>query len=207
MGSFPTGVVVSKVFFKKDIREYGSGNTGATNAGRVFGKKAFWMVVLGDIFKSITPIWVVTLVVWGFHLETYTYTQWVSYLTAVGCTLGHCYPIFANFKGGKAVSAFGSFVFMTNWIIAFTGIALLILVVIIKKYVSLASIIASTFCVLASLLLLIPGAERIGMYPLMESGIIYSGFLMVQAGFLYWRHRENIVRLLNHEERKVTWVK
>jgi glycerol-3-phosphate acyltransferase PlsY len=207
MGSIPTGVIVSKVFFKKDIREYGSGNTGATNAGRVFGKKAFWMVVIGDTLKSITPIWIVTLIVWGFHLETYTFTPWVSYITAVGCTLGHCYPIFAKFKGGKAVSAFGSFVFTTNWIIAFSGIALLIVVILIKKYVSLGSIIASTYCVLTSLLLLIPGFERIGMYPLMESGIIYSGFLMVQALFLYWRHRENIVRLLNHEERKVTWVK
>jgi len=207
MASFPTGVVVSKVFYKKDIRQFGSGNTGATNAGRVFGKRAFWMVMLGDIFKTVVPIWAVTLIIWGFNLYDYTWTPWVSYITALGCTTGHCFPIFAHFKGGKAVSAFGSFVFTTNWMIALGGILLLIIVVIIKKYVSLASMIASAACVICSLLLLIPGWERIGMYPLMESGLIYSMFLMIQAFFLYWRHRENILRLLDHKETKVKWVK
>lgn len=207
MASFPTGVVVSKLVYKKDIRNYGSGNTGATNAGRVFGKKAFWMVVLGDTLKTIIPIWVVALLIWGLNLYQYTWTPWVSYITALGCTTGHCFPIFANFKGGKAVSAFGSFVFTTNWILAFGGIALLIIVIIIKKYVSLGSMIASATVVIFSLVLLIPGWERIGMYPLMESGLVYSMFLMVQAFFLYWRHRENILRLLDHKETKVKWVK
>jgi len=207
MASFPTGVVVSKLVYKKDIRNYGSGNTGATNAGRVFGKKAFWMVVLGDTLKTIIPIWVVALLIWGLNLYQYTWTPWVSYITALGCTTGHCFPIFANFKGGKAVSAFGSFVFTTNWILAFGGIALLIIVIIIKKYVSLGSMIASATVVIFSLVLLIPGWERVGMYPLMESGLVYSMFLMVQAFFLYWRHRENILRLLDHKETKVKWVK
>ncbi|HAK05568.1 MAG TPA: acyl-phosphate glycerol 3-phosphate acyltransferase [Firmicutes bacterium] len=207
MASFPTGVVVSKLFFHKDIRQYGSGNPGATNAGRVFGKKAFLMVVFGDVFKTVVPIWAVTLIIWKFNLYDYTWIPWVSYITALGCTMGHCYPIFANFKGGKAVSTFGAFVFTTNWVIALSGIAVLIIVVLIKKYVSLGSMIASAFCVVASLLLLMPGFERIGMYPLMESGIIYSMFLIVQAGFLYWRHRTNIIRLLNHQETKVKWIK
>ena len=207
MASFPTGVVVGKVFYKQDIRRLGSGNTGATNAGRVFGKKAFWIVMIGDILKTVIPIWAVTLIIWGFDIYDFTWTPWVSYITALGCTTGHCFPIFANFKGGKAVSAFGSFVFTTNWIIAFSGIAILIIIIFIKKYVSLGSMIASAYCVLASLLLIIPGFERIGMYPLMESGLIYSIFLMVQAAFLYWRHRENILRLLDHKETKVKWVK
>ncbi len=207
MASFPSGVVISKVFYKKDIRLYGSGNTGATNAGRVFGKKAFWTVMLIDIFKTIVPIWAVTIVIWAFDLYNFTWTPWISYITALGCTTGHCFPIFANFKGGKAVSAFGSFVFTTNWLIALIGIIILILIVIIKKYVSLGSLIASASCVLMSLLLMIPGFERIGMYPLMESGLIYSSFLFVQAAFLYWRHRQNILRLLDHQETKVKWVK
>jgi len=207
MASFPTGVVISKTIYKKDIRLLGSGNTGASNAGRVFGKKAFWMVMIIDILKTVVPIWAVTLIVWGFNLYDYTWTPWVSYMTALGCTTGHCFPIFANFKGGKAVSAFGSFVFTTNWLIALLGISILIIVIVIKKYVSLGSIIATASCVLMSMLLIIPGFERIGMYPLMESGLIYSIFLAVQAAFVYWRHRENILRLLSHKETKVKWVK
>ena len=207
MASFPTGVVISKTIYKKDIRLLGSGNTGASNAGRVFGKKAFWMVMIIDILKTVVPIWAVTLIVWGFNLYDYTWTPWVSYMTALGCTTGHCFPIFANFKGGKAVSAFGSFVFTTNWLIALLGISILIIVIVIKKYVSLGSIIATASCVLMSMLLIIPGFERIGMYPLMESGLIYTIFLAVQAAFVYWRHRENILRLLSHKETKVKWVK
>jgi glycerol-3-phosphate acyltransferase PlsY len=68
MASFPTGVVISKTIYKKDIRLLGSGNTGASNAGRVFGKKAFWMVMIIDILKTVVPIWAVTLLVWGFNL-------------------------------------------------------------------------------------------------------------------------------------------
>lgn len=207
MASFPTGVVISKTIYKQDIRLLGSGNTGASNAGRVFGKKAFWTVMIIDIVKTVIPIWAVTLIVWGFNLYDFTWTPWVSYLTALGCTTGHCFPIFANFKGGKAVSAFGSFVFTTNWIIAGLGITILIVVIFIKKYVSLGSMIASAACVLMSMLLIIPGFERIGMYPLMESGLIYTAFLAVQAAFVYWRHRENILRLLSHKETKVKWVK
>ncbi|HOJ45338.1 MAG TPA: glycerol-3-phosphate 1-O-acyltransferase PlsY [Bacilli bacterium] len=207
MASFPTGVVISKAIYKKDIRLLGSGNTGASNAGRVFGKKAFWMVMIIDILKTVVPIWAVTLLVWGFNLYDYTWTPWVSYITALGCTTGHCFPIFANFKGGKAVSAFGSFVFTTNWLIALLGISILIIVIVIKKYVSLGSIIATASCVLMSMILIIPGFERIGMYPLMESGLIYTIFLAVQAAFVYWRHRENILRLLSHKETKVKWVK
>jgi glycerol-3-phosphate acyltransferase PlsY len=207
MASFPTGVVISKTIYKKDIRLLGSGNTGASNAGRVFGKKAFWMVMIIDILKTVVPIWAVTLLVWGFNLYDYTWTPWVSYITALGCTTGHCFPIFANFKGGKAVSAFGSFVFTTNWLIALLGISILIVVIVIKKYVSLGSIIATASCVLMSMILIIPGFERIGMYPLMESGLIYTIFLAVQAAFVYWRHRENILRLLSHKETKVKWVK
>ena len=207
MASFPTGVVISKTIYKQDIRLLGSGNTGASNAGRVFGKKAFWTVMIIDILKTVVPIWAVTLIVWGFNLYDFTWTPWVSYLTALGCTTGHCFPIFANFKGGKAVSAFGSFVFTTNWIIAGLGITILIVVIFIKKYVSLGSMIASAACVLMSMLLIIPGFERIGMYPLMESGLIYTAFLAVQAAFVYWRHRENILRLLSHKETKVKWVK
>ena len=157
MASFPTGVVISKTIYKKDIRLLGSGNTGASNAGRVFGKKAFWMVMIIDILKTVVPIWAVTLIVWGFNLYDYTWTPWVSYMTALGCTTGHCFPIFANFKGGKAVSAFGSFVFTTNWLIALLGISILIIVIVIKKYVSLGSIIATASCVLMSMLLIIPG--------------------------------------------------
>jgi acyl phosphate:glycerol-3-phosphate acyltransferase len=208
--SFPTGVAVGKLLYKKDVREYGSGNSGATNVGRVFGKKAFMIVLTIDVIKVAAPLWIVTIIIYILNQNgspwTPTWTPWVNYAAGLGCTIGHCYPVFAKFKGGKAVSSFGAFTLGTNWILALGGILLLLLVVKIKKYVSLGSLVASAAVVLASVTLLIPGWGQIGMYPLMESGLIYTGFLFVQAMFIYWRHRENIVRLLSHKERKVTWM-
>lgn len=203
--SFPTGVVVGKVFYHKDIREYGSGNTGATNAGRVFGKKAMWTVMIVDVLKVALPMWIGVWIVQGFGLQNYVFAPYCYYVTAVGGSLGHCYPIFAKFKGGKAVSAFGSFVITTNWLIGLIGLGIWFLTLKIKKHVSLASIVGSGACAVLTLLLLLPGIENIGMLPPMQSGIVYTTFLIFHVLFIYYRHHQNIVRLLTSKEARVKW--
>lgn len=203
--SFPTGVVVGKVFYKKDIRELGSGNTGATNAGRVFGKKAMWIVIVVDVLKVCLPMWITVWVVQGFHLQDFVFVPYAYYVTAIGGSLGHCFPIFAQFKGGKAVSAFGAFLITSNWIIGLIGLAIFFITIKIKKHVSLGALVGSGSSAIISLLLILPSLSTIGMIPPMKSGIIYSSFLIAHVLFIYYRHHQNIVRLLTKKESRVKW--
>ncbi|MCX5774903.1 MAG: glycerol-3-phosphate 1-O-acyltransferase PlsY [Firmicutes bacterium] len=205
-GSIPNAVIIGKVFFKKDIREFGSHNAGGTNAGRVLGKKAGVVVMILDVIKTSLPIWGVFALVSFTVLGVYAWSPWTYYLTGIGAMVGHCFPIFAHFRGGKAVSSFGGFVLATNWVLALIGIAIMLIVLKIKKHVSLGSIVSSGLVTALSLVLFLPALAQIGMWTGMESGPIYTAFLIVETFYLYDRHHENIKRLLDHQERRITWM-
>ena len=205
-GSIPNAVIIGKVFFKKDIREFGSHNAGGTNAGRVLGKKAGVAVMILDILKTTLPIWGVFALVNFTMLSNYAWTPWTYYLAAIGAMVGHCFPIFAHFRGGKAVSSFAGFVLATNWVLALIGIVIMLFVLKIKKHVSLGSIVSSAIVTILSVFLFLPELSQIGMWPGMESGVILTAFLIVETFYLYDRHHENIKRLLDHQERRITWM-
>ena len=118
-GSIPTAIIIGKVFYHQDPREFGSKNAGGTNAGRLWGKKVGFLVIIIDMIKTIIPVWIcwaiLTFVQFGENpLMAPTLTRltdgdagymirWsVYWLAPIGAILGHCYPCFANFKGGKA---------------------------------------------------------------------------------------------------------
>ena len=94
LGSIPFALVIGRVFYKKDLRQYGSGNPGGTNAGRVLGKKAGVSVIVLDALKVVLSIWVGSLV-----------SPDCAMISGLLCCVGHCYPVFAHFKGGKAVAS------------------------------------------------------------------------------------------------------
>ncbi len=186
IGSIPFALVIGKLFYKKDIRQYGSGNLGASNAGRVLGKKAGLAVTILDASKSVISLGIAYLIQQIFHLDGLTY------FAGFGAIIGHCYPIFASFKGGKAVSVSFGYVLFTNfWLFAVAGITFL-LVLKITKIVSISSIIAFVAASIASIFL---------SKTLMETII-----LVVLTLFIIYRHKSNFKRLKDGTENKVTWI-
>ncbi len=187
LGSIPWALVIGKVFYNTDIRKMGSGNLGGSNAGRVLGKEAGISVIALDILKSFVSVAIGA-----------TVNPQIGALCGIVCTFGHCYPIFANFKGGKAVASSVGFLIATclfvglNWWILIISIAIFFLTLYLTKYVSFASI--SLFSG-ASLLTFIFPTDQI-----IQLSIFLLGLLIVL------RHRENIKRLRSGKETKITWM-
>ena len=224
-GSIPTGVVLCKLIYHKDPRLEGSKNSGGTNVGRLFGKKMGVLVIVLDMIKTAIPL----VIVWSIftfsplkatfeaNLGAKMFDDGILYiyLAPLGAAIGHCYPIFAKFKGGKAVATFGGFGLSTSWLMSLFGFSTFFIVLKAKKYVSLASISAGISVIVFSWLVyvlqfFIPesfwhfGMWGWGSYLL--AGWEYASVATVISLLLIVRHAPNIKRLVNHEERKITWM-
>ncbi|MEJ7147121.1 glycerol-3-phosphate 1-O-acyltransferase PlsY [Staphylococcus warneri] len=190
IGAFPSGLVIGKLFFKKDIRQFCSGNTGATNSFRVLGRPAGFVVTFLDIFKGFItvffPIWLPVHV--DGPISTFFTNGLIVGLFAI---LGHVYPIYLKFKGGKAVATSAGVVLGVNPILLLILAAIFFLVLKTFKYVSLSSIVAAICCVIGSLI--------IQDYILLAVSGIVSIILII-------RHKTNIVRIFKGEEPKITWM-
>ena len=190
IGAFPSGLVIGKLFFKKDIIQFVSGNTGATNSFRVLGRPAGFVVTFLDIFKGFItvffPIWLPVHV--DGPISTFFTNGLIVGLFAI---LGHVYPIYLKFKGGKAVATSAGVVLGVNPILLLILAAIFFLVLKTFKYVSLSSIVAAICCVIGSLI--------IQDYILLAVSGIVSIILII-------RHKTNIVRIFKGEEPKITWM-
>lgn len=186
-GSIPFALVIGKVFYHTDVRNSGSGNLGGTNAGRVLGKKAGLAVIVLDASKCCISILISSLVAQYFHLNGD-----IIYLSALACVIGHCYPIFAEFRGGKAVSVAIGYALMTNRIAFVVALVIFMITLYLSKYVSLSSILAAVSIVIISPLI---GYSTIG---------VLTNIVIV--GLLIYKHKANIQRLLNGTENKITWM-
>ncbi len=203
MASIPSGVWVGYLLFKKDVRTLGSGGSGMTNVLRNFGKPAAVIVFTMDLLKSTVPVVLAGLFAfsWTNLGENDPFLgQLAIMLTGVGTCLGHSYPIFAQFKGGKAVSSAGSFMLMTNWVIAWLGLGVMLLIIKKTKIVSVGSILGFFAAVLMTLLLWIPELSTFAMWNQAESGWLYTLTAFVLWIILVYRHKENIQRLLAGKE-------
>lgn len=183
VGSIPTGYWIVKHKTGIDIREQGSGSTGATNVSRVLGKKWFFIVMFLDMLKGFLPVFVMKLLVGN---EVYDVCM------ALGLIIGHSRTCFLNGKGGKSVATGMGILFALNWLVGLTVFALWALIVQIGKYVSVASIIAF---IIAPVLLWLCGAP-----------MWYVGYGIVASLYIICRHRENIQRLIKHQENKIGWT-
>lgn len=186
-GSIPFALVIGKLFYNTDVRNQGSGNLGGTNAGRVLGKKAGMAVILLDASKCC-----ISILIAGSVAKLIGLTPDIIYPCAFACVIGHCYPIFAQFRGGKAVSVAIGYALVTN-IYAFI-IAVIVFMVTLKisKYVSLSSILGSSIILLISPFI---GYSTIG--------IITNACIVI---LLIYKHKENIKRIKNGTESKITWM-
>lgn len=193
LGSIPTSVWVGKWFFDLDIRTQGSGNAGATNTIRVFGLKAGIPVLLFDVFKA----WfAVHLSVWFFN-PAYSPNQEVIYWIILGglAVLGHVFPVFAGFKGGKGVASLVGVVMALYPAAFFVILVFFILVMVFTQTVSLASM-GGAF-IFPFVVIFVFGETRL---PLIILAIAI-------ALFVPYTHRENIKRLINGTEKKFDFGK
>ena len=181
LGSIPSALIVGKVGYGLDIREQGSGNLGATNTFRVLGIKAGSIVVLSDILKGT----VATLVPLLFDVDVY------RLIIGIFAVIGHTYPIFARFKGGKAVATSGGIILGVSPLLFIIMVLTFLLSLYISKYVSLSSMITGIVSFIVSLFI-----RDIGL-------IIVIASLTI---FVFYRHKENIMRIKNKTEPKITWM-
>ena len=176
IGSIPFGFLLTKIFLKKDIREIGSGNIGATNALRTGNKLIGYSTLVLDISKAV-----ILLIIIKFNFSEYLFTS------SIAVFLGHVFPIWLKFKGGKGVATYVGILFCINIYLAVIFIIVWFVVFIISKYSSLASMIASLFVPLSSYFLF----NDINYY-----------FYIILFLLILITHRENIKRLKNNTESK-----
>jgi glycerol-3-phosphate acyltransferase PlsY len=186
-GSIPFALVIGKVFYNTDVRESGSGNLGGTNAGRVLGKKAGISVIVLDALKAVIIFYLSSYLSLKFHLNPD-----IKYLAGLACIFGHCYPIFAEFRGGKAVSTSLGYFLCIEPLYAVVAIVVFLLVLKISKYVSLSSI-STALIVLC-------------ITPFLAVSITAKLCMLVAVILLVYRHKDNIKRIKNQTESKIQWM-
>ncbi len=200
LGSINTAIVVSKIFYRDDIRKYGSGNAGLTNMLRTFGKGAAGLTLLGDLLKTVLAI-LITAFLFGIHYNGgVNIDNGYCYVAGLFAVVGHVFPIYYGFKGGKGVLVTATMALILTPPIFAIMLALFILVVAISKYVSLGSVIGAV------------------LYPVLLNG--YINFVLDNklpgliafcsiflAIFIVWCHRENLARISNKTERKLSFKK
>jgi len=202
LGSVNGAIITSKILYRKDIRNYGSGNPGLTNFYRTFGLGGFILVVLIDVIKTIAPV-----LLGGWLFANFTNTDMM--LTEVGplyrfidlayfgqvlagffVMLGHCYPLFYHFKGGKGITAIGCIVIIVDWRLALISWGVFVLITAITRYVSLGAILGSV-------------AFSLSMYLFNVGGIAEHTIVIMCVILVIIRHVPNIKRLFKGEESKL----
>ncbi|MBN9381762.1 MAG: glycerol-3-phosphate 1-O-acyltransferase PlsY [Chitinophagaceae bacterium] len=193
IGSVPTAVWVSRSFFGIDIREYGSGNAGATNTFRVLGSRWGTFVMSVDVIKGILATSLYVLVPYYMHDET----ERTNFMVGLGlaAVVGHIFPIWADFRGGKGVATLFGMIIAIQPLAAVCCVAVFLLVLYLTRFVSLSSILASV--AFAVFILYIFDAKE----------TLYRGFAIAVALMVVLTHQKNITRLLRGSENKVPILK
>lgn len=180
LGSIPSGLWIGQTFFQKDIREFGSGNLGSTNAFRVLGPKAGSVVLFCDVFKgSLATILAMTI----FKQPSIS-PLWIASFAVIG----HTFPLFASFKGGKAVATFAGMILAYQPLLLLYGFFIFLVLLAITRMVSLTAMVTISIGVLLSLLF---------------NDWVLTAFALAIDIFIIYRHRANIQRILNGTENKV----
>ncbi len=189
LGSIPFALVIGKLFYHTDVRKYGSGNLGGTNAGRVLGKKAGIATIVLDVLKVVVAVAIVSLI----FLDPDN-AIWAG----VAAAFGHCYPVFAGFKGGKAAATLVGFLLSTaiftfhNAMYVVIPLIAFFVLLYLFKMVSLASM---SMAIVSSLYI-----------TFMQNNISITIASWLLSVLVVYRHRVNIGKIINHTENKITWL-
>ena len=176
MGSIPFGLILTKVFLKKDIREVGSGNIGATNVLRTGNKLIGYLTLILDVLKAMIPV---------LYIK-FNFPELV-YISSLSAFIGHVFPVWLKLKGGKGVATYVGILFSINYFLAIVFIVSWLIIFFISKYSSLGSILSS---------LIIP------IFIFLNSNYESQYFFIIMFVLILYTHRENVKRLINKEESK-----
>ncbi|MFS0863845.1 glycerol-3-phosphate 1-O-acyltransferase PlsY [Fredinandcohnia sp. 179-A 10B2 NHS] len=186
LGSIPSALIVGKIGYGIDIREHGSGNLGGTNTFRTLGKKAGLIVTLADILKGTLAA----------SLPLFFAPELHPLLVGMVAVIGHMYPVFAGFKGGKAVATSGGVLLLYNWPLFITALLSFFIFLKLTKMVSLSSMLTAVVCVLYSIVFSL----------IIRVDIPLIIIVVLLASFVFYRHRANIIRIRNKTEPKIKWL-
>jgi glycerol-3-phosphate acyltransferase PlsY len=178
IGSIPSGLIVGKIGYGIDIREHGSGNLGGTNTFRILGKKAGFIVTIADILKGTLATALPFIVGVDIH----------PLLAGTIAVIGHMYPIFAGFKGGKAVATSAGVLLFYSPVLFVSMLLVFLLCLIVTKYVSLSSMLTGLYTI---------------SYSLFTKDLPLIIVTSLLVAFVFYRHRTNIKRILDKTEPKV----
>ena len=185
LGSVNTAIIVSGVMYHDDIRNHGSGNAGFTNMMRNYGKKAAIITFVGDILKTVLAVLI------GWCVFGYL----TAYIAGLACLIGHVFPVFYNFRGGKGVVCLATILLMLDWRLFLILLAIFIILVLGTKYISAGSVICAM------------------LFPLILNRMNDTPFKMIEiialviAVIIVVKHRENIKRIFNGTESKFAFKK
>jgi len=177
LGSIPFGLIITKKFLGKDIRDIGSGNIGTTNVLRTGNKSLAAATLLFDVLKGYVSI-----------IIAYKYFNELVYLSALTCFIGHIFPIWLKFKGGKGVATYLGIILGVSFELSIIFCVVWLLIAIIFRYSSLSSML---------------GAMIVCVYSFYTSNLMQSYFLFIMCVVIIFTHKENIVRLKNSKESKI----
>ena len=188
LGCLNGSVMVSHFIIHDDVRQHGSGNAGLTNFYRTYGAKYALGVILFDMGKTVVACLL------GGTLFSCLFGDWTLgvLLGGLGCELGHMFPVFFGFKGGKGILSGGTLVWLLDWRMGLIAWGLFAVLWLVTKYVSLGSISATV-------------SMPITTYLFCGHSLLYTVLAVLVSALVLWCHRENITRLLRHEERKFQW--
>ena len=188
LGCLNGSVMVSHFIIHDDVRQHGSGNAGLTNFYRTYGAKYALGVILFDMGKTVVACLL------GGTLFSCLFGDWTLgvLLGGLGCELGHIFPVFFGFKGGKGILSGGTLVWLLNWRIGLIAWGLFAVLWLLTRYVSLGSLCATL-------------SMPVSTYFFCGRSVLYTVLAVLVASLVVWCHRENITRLLRHEERRFRW--
>ena len=175
-GSIPFGLILTKIFLKKDIREVGSGNIGATNVLRTGSKTIGYLTLILDVIKAVIPV---------LYIK-FKFPELI-YISSLSVFIGHVFPVWLKFKGGKGVATYVGILFSINYILGIVFAFSWLIIFFISKYSSLGSILSS---------LAIP------IFIFFNSSYENEYFFIIMFVLILYTHRENVKRLINKEESK-----
>ena len=234
LGSANISIPIGKIIFKQDPRDYGSHNCGATNCGRIWGKKYFFIVFFFDVFKTILPLYIcwailsfvpfnngTPLIPSALQMHTgdvdgYLIKWPVYWMSCLGATFGNIFPLFTNFKGGKAASTYIGLTVTTSWGLGVLGAITYFSTLLKSHYVSLSSIICGicnaiftwVWAILLALHIIPDNLICLILWgPMFYLNYVYAIIMTIMVAIMVIRHHQNIGRLMAGNERKFNWWK
>lgn len=213
LGSLNSALILTKIFLNKDVREMGSGNAGMTNAFRTGGTLLGILTLFGDLLKVFLGVWFGRLLLFPFirqlapspELAEIFHPMLAAFFCGFFCFIGHIYPIFFGFKGGKGVVTALGTVLMVDWRLVIPTLGIFLLVLLLTRYVSVSSMIAGVMYPVATYFLynIIHGNDEVFRFGFVNLQLVETFIASLFALLILFHHRSNIGRLLRGEENRI----